>query len=113
MPPASRRVSPHVLREGMGVLWVAVKAQPHVFTVSVLASALYAAMTVASAQVLGWATEEVVLPAFESGRTTAGALAGAATAIVGVALLKAIGVAGRRFYAGLMQYRLQASTGGR
>ncbi len=108
MPPASRRVSPHVLREGMGVLWVAVKAQPHVFTVSVLASALYAAMTVASAQVLGWATEEVVLPAFESGRTTAGALAGAATAIVGVALLKAIGVAGRRFYAGLMQYRLQA-----
>ncbi|WP_141974289.1 ABC transporter ATP-binding protein [Actinomadura hallensis] len=92
----------------MGVLWVAVKAQPHVFTVSVLASALYAAMTVASAQVLGWATEEVVLPAFESGRTTAGALAGAATAIVGVALLKAIGVAGRRFYAGLMQYRLQA-----
>ena len=108
MPPASRRVNPHVLREGMGVLWVAVKAQPHVFTVSVLASALYAAMTVATAQVLGWATEEVVLPAFESGRTTAGALAGAATAIVGVALLKAIGVAGRRFYAGLMQYRLQA-----
>src|SRR5690606_11134495 len=67
-----------------------------------------AAMPVASGQVLGWATEEVVLPAFESGRTTAGALAGAATAIVGVALLKAIGVAGRRFYAGLMQYRLQA-----
>ncbi|TDC54709.1 ABC transporter ATP-binding protein [Actinomadura sp. KC345] len=92
----------------MGVLWVAVKAQPHVFTISVLASALYAAMTVATAQVLGWTTEEVVLPAFESGRTTAGALAGAATAIVGVALLKAIGVAGRRFYAGLMQYRLQA-----
>ncbi|XRQ16644.1 ABC transporter ATP-binding protein [Actinomadura welshii] len=92
----------------MGVLWVAVKAEPRVFTVSVLASALYAAMTVASAQVLGWTTQEVVLPAFESGRTTAGALAAAATAIVGVALLKAIGVAGRRFYAGLMQYRLQA-----
>ncbi|TDB95437.1 ABC transporter ATP-binding protein [Actinomadura sp. 7K534] len=92
----------------MGVLWVAVKAEPRVFTLSVLASALYAAMTVASAQVLGWATQEVVLPAFESGDTTAGALAAAAAAITGVALLKAIGVAGRRFYAGLMQYRLQA-----
>ncbi|MFG2086070.1 MULTISPECIES: ABC transporter ATP-binding protein [unclassified Spirillospora] len=92
----------------MAVLWVAVKAEPRVFTVSVLASVLYAAMTVASAQVLGWAAEEVVLPAFESGDTTAGALAAAATAIMGVALLKAIGVAGRRFYAGLMQYRLQA-----
>ncbi|TDC69755.1 ABC transporter ATP-binding protein [Actinomadura sp. GC306] len=108
MPPASRRVSPHVLREGAGVLWVAVKAEPRVFTLSVLASALYAAMTVASASVLGWATQEVVLPAFESGRTTTGALAAAAAAITGVALLKAIGVAGRRFYAGLMQYRLQA-----
>ncbi|WP_121434903.1 ABC transporter ATP-binding protein [Actinomadura pelletieri] len=92
----------------MGVLWVAVKAEPRIFTLSVLGSALYAAMTVATAQVLGWATEEVVLPAFESGDTTAGALAGVAVAIVGVALLKAIGVAARRFYAGLMQYRLQA-----
>ncbi|MFB4307679.1 ABC transporter ATP-binding protein [Actinomadura sp. GTD37] len=93
----------------MAVLWVAVKAEPRVFTVSVLASALYAAMTVATARVLGWATEEVVLPAFESGRTTAGALAGAAALVMAVALLKALGVAGRRFYAGLMQYRMQAS----
>lgn len=108
MPPAPKRVSPHVLREGLDVLSVAVRAEPRVFTLSVLASALYAAMTVASAQVLGWATETVVLPAFESGHTTAGALSGAALAIVGVALLKAIGVAGRRYYAGVMQYRLQA-----
>ncbi|TDD63326.1 ABC transporter ATP-binding protein [Actinomadura darangshiensis] len=93
----------------MGVLWVAVKAEPRVFTASVLASALYAAMTVATAQVLGWATGHVVLPAFESGDTTAGVLAGAAALIMAVALLKALGVAGRRFYAGLMQYRLQAS----
>ncbi|MDL4770966.1 MULTISPECIES: ABC transporter ATP-binding protein [Thermomonosporaceae] len=108
MPSGSRRVSPHVLREGGRVLWVAVKAEPTVFTVSVLASALYAAMTVATAQVLGWVTQDVMLPAFRSGHTTAGALSGAAAAIVGVALFKALGVAGRRFYAGLMQYRMQA-----
>ncbi|GAA2158494.1 ABC transporter ATP-binding protein [Actinomadura napierensis] len=109
MPPASRRVSPHVLREGMRVLWVAVRAEPRVFTVSVVASAVYAAMTVGTAQVLGWVTQTVVLPAFREGHTTAGALSGAAAAIVGVALLKALGVAGRRFYAGLMQYRMQAA----
>jgi ABC-type multidrug transport system fused ATPase/permease subunit len=102
-------VSPHVLREGLRVLWVAVRAEPRVFTVSVVASAVYAAMTVATAQVLGWATQTVVLPAFREGRTTAGALSGAAAAIIGVALLKALGVAGRRFYAGLMQYRMQAA----
>ncbi|WP_344895404.1 ABC transporter ATP-binding protein [Actinomadura meridiana] len=92
----------------MGVLSVAVRAEPRIFTLSVLGSALYAAMTVATAQVLGWATQEVVLPAFESGHTTAGALAGASLAIFAVALLKAIGVASRRYYAGVMQYRLQA-----
>ncbi|WP_285492917.1 ABC transporter ATP-binding protein [Actinomadura sp. NBRC 104425] len=96
------------MREGLRVLWVAIKAEPRVFTVAVLASGLYAAMTVGTAQVLGWAVEEVVLPALRSGDTTAGALAGAAAAILAVALLKALGVAGRRFYAGLMQYRMQA-----
>ncbi|XVQ16061.1 ABC transporter ATP-binding protein [Spirillospora sp. CA-255316] len=92
----------------MRVLWVAVRAEPRVFALSVIASGLYAAMTVGTAQVLGWATEEVILPAFESGDTTAGALAAAATAILAVALFKALGVAGRRFFAGLMQYRMQA-----
>jgi ABC-type multidrug transport system fused ATPase/permease subunit len=58
--------------------------------------------------VLGWITQDVMLPAFRSGDTTAGALAGAAAAILGVAFFKALGVAGRRFYAGLMQYRMQA-----
>ncbi|MEV5825394.1 ABC transporter ATP-binding protein [Spirillospora sp. NPDC052242] len=92
----------------MRVLWVAVRAEPRVFALSVLASALYAAMTVATAEVLGIVTEDVVLPAFEEGRAAAGALAAASAAIVGVAALKALGVAGRRFYAGLMQYRMQA-----
>jgi ABC-type multidrug transport system fused ATPase/permease subunit len=79
-----------------------------VFALSVIASALFAAMTVGTAQVLGWVTEDVILPAFRSGDTTAGALAGAAAAILGVSLFKALGVAGRRFFAGLMQYRMQA-----
>ncbi|MQY02275.1 Lipid A export ATP-binding/permease protein MsbA [Actinomadura sp. RB68] len=108
MPPGSERVNPRILREGIRVLAVAIRAEPRVFTLSVLASALYAAMTVGTAQVLGWVTEDVVLPAFASGHTTAGALTGAAAAIVGVAFFKALGVAGRRFYAGLMQYRMQA-----
>ncbi|MBC6469213.1 ABC transporter ATP-binding protein [Actinomadura alba] len=98
-----------MLREGLRVLAVAIRAEPRIFTLSVIASALYAAMTVATAWVLGWATDEIVLPAFRDGRTTAGALTAGALAITGVAFLKALGVAGRRFFAGLMQYRLQAT----
>ncbi|MFI0349605.1 ABC transporter ATP-binding protein [Actinomadura sp. 9N407] len=108
MPAGAPRVDPHILREGLRVLGVAIRAEPRVFAVSVIASGLFAAMTVGTAQVLGWVTEDVMLPAFRSGDTTAGALAGAAAAILGVAFFKALGVAGRRFYAGLMQYRMQA-----
>jgi ATP-binding cassette subfamily B protein len=105
----SQRVTSNILREGLRVLGIAVRAEPRVFAISVLGSGLYAATTVGTAWVLGQVTQNVVLPAFESGRTTAGALTAAAVAIMGVAMLKALGVAGRRFFAGLMQYRLQAT----
>jgi ATP-binding cassette subfamily B protein len=105
----SQRVTSDILRAGLRVLGVAIRTEPRVFAISVLGSGMYAAMTVGTAWVLGRATENVVLPAFHNGRTTAGALTGAALAIVAVAALKALGVAGRRFYAGLMQYRLQAT----
>src|SRR4051812_27963273 len=78
------------------------------FTLAVLGSSLYGAMTVASAYVIGGVTDRVILPAFRDGRTTAGALALAATAIIGVAVLKVLGILGRRLFAGIMSYRLQA-----
>ncbi|MCW2942271.1 MAG: transporter related protein [Actinomycetia bacterium] len=104
-----QRVEPRILRAGLGVLWVAVKAEPRIFGLSVAASGLYAVTTVGSAWVLGDVTQQVVLPAFRTGHATAGALTAGALAIIAVAFFKALGVAGRRFYAGLMQYRLQAT----
>src|SRR4051812_15907560 len=78
------------------------------FTLAVLASSVYGAMTVASAWVIGEITDRVILPAFADGATTAAALALAAAAIIGVALLKIVGILGRRLFAGIMSYRLQA-----
>src|SRR4051794_30863193 len=78
------------------------------FTLAVVASSLYGAMTVASAWVIGEITDRVILPAFEDGATTAAALSLAAAAVIGVALLKIVGILGRRLFAGIMSYRLQA-----
>src|SRR3954451_5330283 len=78
------------------------------FTLAVLASSVYGAMTVASAWVIGQITDRVILPAFADGATTAAALALAAAAIIGVAMLKIVGILGRRLFAGIMSYRLQA-----
>ncbi|MFL6053256.1 MAG: ABC transporter ATP-binding protein [Actinoallomurus sp.] len=105
----SQKVTSDILKKGVGVLWVAARAEPRLLTAAVLSSGLYAAMTVGSAWVLGRVTQDVVLPAFRDGRTTTGTLVLGGLAIVGVALLKALGIAGRRLYAGMVQYNMQAA----
>ncbi|RFU22619.1 ABC transporter ATP-binding protein [Geodermatophilus marinus] len=87
----------------------AIREQPGMFTLAFVASSLYGAMTVASAYVIGEVTERVVLPAFERGATTAAALTLTAAAVLGVAVLKILGIIGRRLFAGVMSYRLQAA----
>ena len=52
------------------------------FTLAVVASSIYGAMTVASAWVIGEITDRVLLPAFADGATTAAALSLAAAAVV-------------------------------
>ncbi|WP_084956965.1 ABC transporter ATP-binding protein [Thermoactinospora rubra] len=98
------------MREGLSVLGVAIRAEWAVFTAAVLSSAVYGGMTVASAWALGWAAENAVLPAFAQGRAAAGALWTGVLLILGTALLKAIGIAGRRIWAGTMQYNMQARS---
>jgi ATP-binding cassette, subfamily B, bacterial len=104
------KVTPAVMRRGLQVLGVAIRTEKVVFTGAVVFSALYGVMTVASAWALGWATENVVQPAFKRGEITTGTLVLGTALILGVALLKAMGVAGRRFLAGVMQYRMQAHS---
>lgn len=97
------------LREGFAVLGVAIRRQPWIFTLSTIGSVLFGALTVADAWVLGWATDHVLLPAFDTGTTTAGALIAIVALFVGVAILRAVGIVARRLGAGVMQYRLQAA----
>ncbi|MGW1341608.1 ABC transporter ATP-binding protein [Kribbella sp. NPDC002412] len=98
-----------VTRRGFAVLKVAIWEEPWIFALSVLASMLYGAMTVADGWALGWATDHVIRPALERGETTFGAIASLVSLFLGIAILRAIGVVGRRIGAGIMQFRLQAT----
>jgi ATP-binding cassette, subfamily B, bacterial len=103
-----RRRRDAVVRRGLRHVGRAIAGQRLMFTFAVLGSSLYAAMTVASAYVIGDVTQRVVLPAFRTGHTHAAALTLAAVAIIGVAVLKIVGIIGRRLFAGIMSYRLMA-----
>ena len=97
------------LREGFRVLGRGIRDEPRIFGVAVAGSALYGVMTGLAAAVIGLVTDDVIVPAFQQGQTTTTALGLAALAIIGVSTLKATGIVVRRYYAGVMQYRLQAS----
>ena len=97
-----------VVRRGLRHVRRAVREQPGIFALAFLGSSLYGGMTVASAYVIGGITDRVLLPAFDEGATTTAALTLAALAILVVAVLKIVGIIGRRLFAGMMAYRLQA-----
>ncbi|MBO0892360.1 MAG: ABC transporter ATP-binding protein [Acidothermales bacterium] len=98
-----------VMRRGVRLLATAVREEPRIFAGALIGSGLYGGMTVASASALGWATNHAVIPAFRSGHPVTGTLVAGACLIVAVALLKVLGIIGRKILAGIMQYRLMAT----
>jgi ABC-type multidrug transport system fused ATPase/permease subunit len=103
---AERRTS--TTREGFAVLGVAIRREPWIFAVSTIGSLLFGALTVADAWVLGWSTDNVVLPAFRDGEIDGRLLWAVLALFLGVAILRAVGIVARRLGAGVMQYRMQA-----
>ena len=98
-----------IMRRGFGLLGRGMAEQKALFTVSVLGSVLFGAMTVADAWVLGWATDHVIRPSFERGEVLQGALWTSVALFLGVALLRALGVIARRLVGGVVYYRLVAT----
>ncbi|MBC7592353.1 MAG: ABC transporter ATP-binding protein [Kineosporiaceae bacterium] len=92
----------------MALLGRGIREQKKLFTLSVIGSVLFGAMTVADAWVLGWATDHVIRPSFARGDITEGALVTAVALFMAVAILRALGIIGRRLIGGIVFYRLIA-----
>ncbi|MFV2101112.1 ABC transporter ATP-binding protein [Micromonospora sp. LOL_024] len=98
-----------MLSRGLSVLGRAIREQPRIFAVAVSGSVLFGLMVVASAFVVGGVVGDVVVPAVETGSVGLGALALAAALLLGLSVMRVVGIVGRRLGAGYMQYRLQAA----
>ena len=98
-----------VVRRGLRHVGRAIVEQPGMFTLAVLASSLYGAHD--RGQRLGHRRDHRPRAAARVRRRRhhrGGPVARASAAIIGVALLKIVGILGRRLFAGIMSYRLQA-----
>lgn len=78
------------------------------FGIGFFGSLLFALATIASSYVIGWVTDDVLLPAVRSGDVPTALLATAGGVLLGVSMIRAVGIALRRDGAYHAQYRLQA-----
>jgi ABC-type multidrug transport system fused ATPase/permease subunit len=96
-----------LMGSGRHLIWRQLRRAPREFTVGGVGTTLYAGMTILSSFVLGWITDRLLIPAVEAGEVATSALLGAAAVIIGVAILRAIGITMRRAGAYYAQHRLQ------
>ncbi len=94
-----------VLRDGVRLIARFVRRHPISFSIAVLGAATYAAAIILSSIVIGWVTDSVVIPVLDEGDSYAGLLFAAAAAVLGVALIKSVGILTRRTGAGYLQLR--------
>ena len=96
------------MRQGFGVVARGIRRSPRTFAIAVAASAVYGGGIAGTGWLLGRITDDVLTPAFDSGRVDPPALWSAAGLLAGIGLLTAIGVAARRIFAGVTTANLQA-----
>src|SRR5215216_1964092 len=86
----------------------AVREEPGIFTIAAGGACLAALVTVGGAFVVGRIVAQVVVPALERGRADAGLLALAAAVLIGLSMVKVVGIFCRRLGGAYLQMRLQA-----
>jgi ATP-binding cassette, subfamily B, bacterial len=80
---------------------------PREFVFGGIGTTLFAGTTILSSFVLGWITDDLLIPAVEAGEVATSALVGAAALIIGVATFIGVGVTMRRMGAYYAQHRIQ------
>lgn len=97
-----------VLAGGIKLIARFVRARPRPFVRAVAGAAMFASAIIASALVIGWVTDTLVIPVLDGGESPRGRIFPAVAAVLGVALWKSTGIVLRRFGASWLQQNSQA-----
>lgn len=98
------------LRNAYRLLSALVRVHPKLFITAVSGATLFGLCTVASALGVRWMVDRVILPRFNEGTTDTRALLIGAGLVIGIGLLRAVGVVLRRGFAGASSWRTAESV---
>ena len=96
-----------ITKEGLALIWRFLKREPLVYFLACGGGMAWGVMVVVSTRVLGWVTDEAVVPAFESSKSTDVAWA-AGLALLAVGVLRGLSVVARRWYGAVGVARIEA-----
>lgn len=96
-----------VARSGARLIGGYVREQPLAFTLAAGGAVAFTAAIIANAVIIGWITDEVIVPVVGLGEPSGGRLRTAVLLIAAVAVWKAVGIVLRRTAAGWLQYGAQ------
>ncbi len=100
---------PGLARRSVALLWRFARMHPGPFALSLVSATVYALALVGGAVVIGRMTDRAVVPALETGDVGTGTILAATGVVLGVALLRSVGVVGRRFFGNVTARRVQVS----
>lgn len=101
------RLTGSTARRAVTLIGRGMRAHPWTYAAAVGTAALFGATTVVLSRALGWATDDVVVPALAGDAAARGRIWWAGGVIALVAVTLAVGVAGRRIFAGLGYAQIQ------
>ena len=96
-------------RLAISLLRQLLKLHPRPFLTAVAGASVYAICTVASSFGLGYVVDEVIIPRFQSDIISRQSFVTASCIVIGIGLLRAVGVVVRRSYAGISHWSTSES----
>lgn len=93
-------------RKYAGFVREIVSLHPKLFVTAVSGAFVFALCTVASSIAIRWVIDEVIVPRFDEGSVATSRVVIGCSLVVGIGLLRAIGVVVRRSFAGMTQWRV-------
>jgi ATP-binding cassette subfamily B protein len=100
-------------RRYAGFIRELISLHPKLFTVAVLGAFVFALCTVASSIGLRWVIDHVILPRFEDGTVATSTVVAGCALIIGIGVIRALGVIVRRTFATAAMWRMAETLGKR
>ena len=96
-----------MFRRGFRLVARSLRAHPIPHTVAITGATIWVLAAIGASLVLGQITDEVIVPALDEGARSAAKLRAAVVVVMAFGLAKGIGVAGRRYFLAMAEFRTQ------